>query len=109
MGVLGGHPLSSMVNPYVTSKAAVLGWTQALAEYLRPQGIGVSVLAPDHTETNFGSAVTFYGSTDGMLGPDGAPVDDTPTQTPAQVADVLVEGLRTDAFLLSSTPGIAAL
>jgi len=109
VAVLAGHPVSAMVSPYMASKAAVVGWTQSLAEYLRPQGIGVSLLAPDHTETNFGSAVTFYGSTDGMLGPNGAPVDDTPTQTPEHVAEVLVEGLRTDAFLLSSTPDIAAL
>src|SRR5438067_2746036 len=40
--------------PYVASKFAVVGLSEALALYLRPRGLGVSVLCPGAVDTNLG-------------------------------------------------------
>jgi NADP-dependent 3-hydroxy acid dehydrogenase YdfG len=41
-------------TPYITSKFAAYGFSEALARTLRPQGIGVTVLCPGLVTTNLG-------------------------------------------------------
>ncbi|MCI0536344.1 MAG: SDR family oxidoreductase [Verrucomicrobiales bacterium] len=41
------------VAPYITSKFALLGFSEALALYARPRGIGVSVVCPGVVRTHF--------------------------------------------------------
>ncbi|GAA3353839.1 hypothetical protein GCM10017744_009020 [Streptomyces antimycoticus] len=112
LGVVAGHPISPMVAPYITSKNAIVGMTQCLAEWLRPQGVGVSLLAPDHTATNFDNTVKFYGVPVDQ-GDDGAAAieDKVPygIQQPEEIGRAYVEGLREGRFLLSSTPDVADL
>lgn len=52
LALLNGHPMSPLVAPYIASKHAIIGWSASLAETLRPHGVGVSLLAPDYTNTN---------------------------------------------------------
>jgi NAD(P)-dependent dehydrogenase (short-subunit alcohol dehydrogenase family) len=47
--------------PYTATKHAVVGLSEALALYLRPQGIGVSCLCPAGVATNIVEQITFYG------------------------------------------------
>ena len=47
--------------PYVTSKFAAYGYSEALARALRPQGIGVSVLCPGLITTNLAESVRVSG------------------------------------------------
>jgi len=108
MAVVAGHPLAPMVAPYVTTKAAIVAWTQLLAEYLRPRGVGVSLLTPDHTETGFDASARFYGTRpNGPRSPQGVPAYER-IQTPEEVAEVLLDGLSHNRFLLSATPDIDA-
>ncbi len=50
--------------PYITSKFAAFGYSEALARALRPQGIGVSVLCPGLITTNLGESVRVSGLPD---------------------------------------------
>src|SRR5262249_29289434 len=50
--VAGLIALTGEGAPYVASKFAVVGLSEALALYARPRGIGVSVLCPGSVDTN---------------------------------------------------------
>jgi NAD(P)-dependent dehydrogenase (short-subunit alcohol dehydrogenase family) len=103
-----------MMGPYATSKFALTGMARTLALYLRPHGIGVTLLAPRLTDTAFPRSVVAWGrrgprtaaerarSGSGFLAPDFADAD-----TPEQVAELLLAGLREDRFLVSADPDIA--
>ncbi|MGH7290861.1 MAG: SDR family oxidoreductase, partial [Myxococcota bacterium] len=47
---------------YITAKFGVVGFTEALALYLRPQGVGVSVLCPSLVTTNIGDTARMGGA-----------------------------------------------
>jgi NAD(P)-dependent dehydrogenase (short-subunit alcohol dehydrogenase family) len=47
--------------PYVASKHAVVGVSEALALYLGPRGVGVTCLCPSGVATNIVEQITFYG------------------------------------------------
>jgi NAD(P)-dependent dehydrogenase (short-subunit alcohol dehydrogenase family) len=48
-------------TPYITSKFAAYGFSEALARRLRPRGIGVSVLCPGLVSTNLAETARFSG------------------------------------------------
>ena len=50
--VAGLIALTGEGAPYVASKFAIVGLSEALALYVRPRGIGVSVLCPGGVDTN---------------------------------------------------------
>ena len=50
--------------PYITSKFAAYGYSEALARSLRPLGVGVSVLCPGLVHTNLGENVRIAGVPD---------------------------------------------
>ena len=54
--------------PYITSKFAAYGLSEALARSLRPLGIGVSVLCPGLVHTNLGETARFSGVPDDHVG-----------------------------------------
>src|SRR5262249_37893554 len=47
--------------PYVASKHAVVGLSEALAAYLGPKGVGVTCLCPSGVITNILEGITVYG------------------------------------------------
>jgi len=49
--------------PYVATKHAVVGLTEALALYLAPKGVGVTLLCPSGVKTNVMEGVVGYGTT----------------------------------------------
>ncbi|HLZ31046.1 MAG TPA: SDR family NAD(P)-dependent oxidoreductase [Chloroflexota bacterium] len=61
--VAGLVALTGEGAPYVASKFAVVGLTEALALYVRPFGIGVSLLCPGGVRTNLGETGRSIGMT----------------------------------------------
>jgi NAD(P)-dependent dehydrogenase (short-subunit alcohol dehydrogenase family) len=87
--------------PYTATKHAVVGITEALALYLRPQGIGVSCLCPAGVATNIAEQMTFYGEPRPLRTPSFATVE-------ADVVGELVADAVTDGrFLILTAPEAA--
>lgn len=108
LALLAGHPRASKAVLYITSKAAVIGLAQSAERYLAPHGIGVTLFAPDYTDTAFPRSVRDVSPEEAHA----VPVADTvpyPAQTPAQAAAVLIAALEDGAFLASATPGAGEL
>jgi NAD(P)-dependent dehydrogenase (short-subunit alcohol dehydrogenase family) len=87
---------------YITAKHGVVGLTESLALYLKPNGIGVSVLCPSLVTTNIGDTARL-GGTDAMdqwLGemPLGAP------STPEEVGVMVADAIRDDRYLILTDP-----
>jgi NAD(P)-dependent dehydrogenase (short-subunit alcohol dehydrogenase family) len=93
--------------PYITSKFGVYGFTEALALYLRPQGIGVSVVCPGLVASNFGEHARFAGVDD----PSGwiAPMVDFRPIEADEVGPVVVDAIREERFLVLPHPEFADL
>ncbi|MBL7486586.1 SDR family NAD(P)-dependent oxidoreductase [Frankia sp. AgB1.9] len=89
--------------PYVASKHAVVGVSEALAIYLGPQGIGVTCLCPSGVATNIVEQITSYGPTrSGPRAPQHAIV------TADQVARLTVDAVEQGRFLVTTVPDIQA-
>src|SRR3989442_767873 len=61
--VAGLIALTGEGAPYVASKFAIVGLSEALALYARPRGIGVSVLCPGSVDTNLSETERAVGIT----------------------------------------------
>jgi NAD(P)-dependent dehydrogenase (short-subunit alcohol dehydrogenase family) len=86
--------------PYSASKAAVIAISEALALYLRPQGIGVTCLCPGPVATNIGQFVTFSGPAVRMR----SPGKDLAVLAPEVVGEQVCQAIRDDQFLLLTHP-----
>jgi NAD(P)-dependent dehydrogenase (short-subunit alcohol dehydrogenase family) len=95
-GLMAHNPLSI---PYDTSKHGVMGFSQGLALYLRPKGIGVSVLCPGYVTTNLGENTRIAGTEEAIDGP--AQVPDR-VVTAEEVAGRVVDAVRQERFLILS-------
>ncbi|MGK9269637.1 SDR family NAD(P)-dependent oxidoreductase [Williamsia muralis] len=94
-----------MAAPYVMSKAALVGYSRALREYLRPAGVGVTLLCPDATATSHASNISLIGMDTDTKALD---IDTSTMDSPESVAAALVDGLERDLFLVSSTLEVEA-
>lgn len=95
-GLMAHNP---MTIPYDTSKFGVVGFSQGLALYLRPKGIGVSVLCPGYVKTNLSENYRLTGLE--AKGP--AQIPDRTVEA-EDVADLVVEAIRENRFLILSQP-----
>jgi NAD(P)-dependent dehydrogenase (short-subunit alcohol dehydrogenase family) len=86
--------------PYSATKAAVIALSEALALYLRPQGIGVTCLCPGPVTTNIGQFVSFSGPPVRMRGPGKNLVPLDPEVVGRQVRQAILD----DQFLLLTHP-----
>lgn len=86
--------------PYSATKAAVVALSEALALYLRPQGVGVTCLCPGPVATNIGQFISFSGPPVKMRGPgkDLAPLE------PEVVGEQVRQAILEDRFLLLTHP-----
>ena len=57
----GLYPYNYDRMPYGASKGAVVALTESMALYLRPQGVGVTLLCPGPTATNVIEQIAFHG------------------------------------------------
>jgi NAD(P)-dependent dehydrogenase (short-subunit alcohol dehydrogenase family) len=79
---------------YSATKGAVASMSEALAIYLQPKGIGVTLLCPGPVATNITEQITVYGE----IGPTQAP--DLAILDPAVVGAQVVDAIKTNRFLL---------
>ena len=91
--------------PYIASKFAVVGLSEALALYARPQGIGVSVLCPGSVETNLQETERVVGMTPESEGPRRpSAVFHSVLMTPEQIGEFVVDAVRQNRFFILPDP-----
>jgi NAD(P)-dependent dehydrogenase (short-subunit alcohol dehydrogenase family) len=86
--------------PYTTTKHAIVGLSESLALYLRPQGIGVSCLCPAGVITNIAEHMRFFGTATSVRAPA------LPVVEASVVGDLVVEAIVEDRFLVLTTPEV---
>jgi NAD(P)-dependent dehydrogenase (short-subunit alcohol dehydrogenase family) len=89
--------------PYVASKHAVVGVSEAMALYLGPKGIGVTCVCPSGVATNIVEQITVYGQTATTPRAPNHPIVE-PELVGELVADAVVDG----TFLVVTAPEIRA-
>jgi NAD(P)-dependent dehydrogenase (short-subunit alcohol dehydrogenase family) len=87
--------------PYVTSKHAIVGMSEALAIYLGPKGIGVTVLCPSGVMTNILEGITVYG--DAASTP-RAPAH--PVVSAEEVGRLAADAVEAGRFLVTTAPEV---
>ena len=88
--------------PYITSKFGAYGFTEGLHVYLKPQGIGVSVLCPGLVNSNFGESARFSG----LQNPAGwvhLP-EDMRSIDASEVGPIVADAVAQDRFLIFTHP-----
>jgi NAD(P)-dependent dehydrogenase (short-subunit alcohol dehydrogenase family) len=83
----GLFPYSYDRLPYVTTKAAVVAFTESLALYARPRGIGVTCFCPAGVVTNIAEQVRQYGPASPVQSPQLAVI------SAEDAAELLVQGI----------------
>jgi short-subunit dehydrogenase len=88
--------------PYVASKFAVVGLSEALALYARSKGVGVSVLCPGSVDTNLHESGRTIGLTpeSALAETAVAATIHSELMTPAQVGNIVVEAVRQERFFI---------
>jgi NAD(P)-dependent dehydrogenase (short-subunit alcohol dehydrogenase family) len=88
--------------PYFGVKFAVVGMTEGLYLYLRPKGIGVSVLCPGFVSTNIAESVRMFGIDDPSW--INIPAHMQRMLAPEEVGEKVVEAIRDERFLILTHP-----
>jgi NAD(P)-dependent dehydrogenase (short-subunit alcohol dehydrogenase family) len=88
--------------PYIASKFAVVGLSEALALYARPKGIGVSVLCPGGVETNLHETERIVGMPPERMAAEAAlaGVFHSVLMTPEQIGDIVVDAVLHNQFFI---------
>ena len=87
---------------YITAKFGVTGFTEALALYVKPLGLGVTLLTPGLIETNIGDNARFGGLDDvsRWMGE----MDLEPPMQPDEVGRLVADAIRDDRYHLVTHP-----
>jgi len=105
--VAGLFALTGEGMPYIASKFAVVGLSEALALYARPRGIGVSVLCPGGVDTNLLETRRSVGMTperEVSEAAQAATVQGNTLMTPEQIGDLVVAAVEQDRFFILADP-----
>src|ERR687886_575891 len=88
--------------PYVASKFAVVGLSEALALYARPYGIGVSVLCPGSVDTNLHETGRTIGMTPERAAAETALAATVHSvlMTPEQIGEIVAEAILENRFFI---------
>ncbi len=89
--------------PYATSKAAVVSISEGMALYLKPQGVGVTVLCPGPVQTQIRRTLKQWG--DPPIPLRGLPARFERKQ-PEEVGEMVAEAIIRDIFFLPTDPQI---
>jgi NAD(P)-dependent dehydrogenase (short-subunit alcohol dehydrogenase family) len=103
---VAGHVGSAGVLAYATTKHAVVGYTEALADQLKDENIGVSALCPGFTNTRIAETERFDGNREGEAGKESGFSEAVGAgMSPDVVARFAVEQVQKDALFIFSHPG----
>ncbi len=100
-------PLTGEGAPYIASKFAVVGLTEALALYARPFGIGVSLLCPGGVNTNLAETGRSIGMTPARAAAEtrmAQSVQGGQEMQPEQIGEQVVQAVLADQFLILPDP-----
>jgi NAD(P)-dependent dehydrogenase (short-subunit alcohol dehydrogenase family) len=86
--------------PYVASKHAVVGVSEALALYLGPKGIGVTCVCPSGVATNIVEQISVYGTASTPRAPQH------PIVEPGVVGELIADAVTEGTFLVVTAPEI---
>jgi NAD(P)-dependent dehydrogenase (short-subunit alcohol dehydrogenase family) len=86
--------------PYVASKHAVVGISEALALYLGPKGIGLTCVCPSGVATNIVEQITVYGTASTPRAPQH------PIVEAGVVGELIAEAVTAGQFLVVTAPEI---
>ena len=106
--IAGQYAYSYDCLPYITSKFAAVGYTEGLAVYARPFGVGVSVLCPGLVETHLGENARFVG-VDGPEGWTHFPEHMRRPLQPEEVGAMVVGAIADERYLILTHPEDAEL
>jgi NAD(P)-dependent dehydrogenase (short-subunit alcohol dehydrogenase family) len=100
--VAGLIALTGEGAPYVASKFAIVGLSEALALYARPRGIGVSVLCPGSVDTNLYETERAIGITpeSALAEAASSAVFHSVLMTPDQIGEIVVEAVQQQRFFV---------
>ena len=100
--VAGLVALTGEGAPYVASKFAIVGLSEALALYVRPRGIGVSVLCPGSVDTNLYETERAIGITpeNALAEAASSAVFHSVLMTPDQIGEIVVEAVQQQRFFV---------
>jgi NAD(P)-dependent dehydrogenase (short-subunit alcohol dehydrogenase family) len=96
----GLYPYAFDRGPYAASKAAIINLTEGLALYLKPRGVGVTLMCPGPMPTNIGKSIRTFGPPLGVRGP-GA---DFAPMPPQEAGALIVEAVKADRFFVTTHP-----
>jgi len=88
---------------YITTKCGILGFSECLYAYLRPQGINVSCLCPGGTRTSMGMNTRFVGNPSeaaAMRERDEKLFKQPFMMEPEVLAEGLIEGMKEERYLI---------
>lgn len=88
--------------PYVASKHALVGVSEALARYLGPKGIGVTCVCPSGVATNILEQISVHGTSTSIP---RAPAH--PMVEPDVVGELIADAVRDGTFLVLTAPEVA--
>ena len=91
--------------PYAASKAAIVQISEGLAIYLKPRGVGVTLLCPGPVRTDIGRSVRSFGPPVDVRGP-GAQFA---LMEPEAVGEQVVEAILANRFWLPTDPAVRDL
>ena len=89
---------------YITAKFGVVGFTEALAHYLRPQGVGVSVLCPSLVATNIAETARVGGVDDFSKWFAQMPEPLADAMDVALVGPIVADAIRDEQYLILTDP-----
>jgi NAD(P)-dependent dehydrogenase (short-subunit alcohol dehydrogenase family) len=92
-------------QPYAAAKAAVVQISEGLAIYLKPFGVGITLLCPGPVATNIAANVPSFGEPTDTLGPGAEFKMLAPEEVGEQVAGAILAG----RFLLPTHPQVVGL
>jgi NAD(P)-dependent dehydrogenase (short-subunit alcohol dehydrogenase family) len=103
---VGGHVGYAGVLAYNTTKFAVVGYTESLADQLKDEDIGVSMLCPGFTNTRIADHGRFESSDSSTEGKDSGFGDAVQSgMSPAVVAGFALQQVQQNALYIFSHPG----